>query len=272
MAKLRRDLQALNVRLRGEKTPDVSAPLVLEGSGTVQLSLPGSKAGSQTRVAIIFADDTYPASPVLLLCESSDAINSQLEDLNDSLQDGADLETIVRSICAALSLPNCLTQSPIAPAAADPEAEQDAQGLDIDDASCDASEAEQEESEDDDEAYDVAERDDEDLLKTIYQKISRWEQRETAIIKACLLSCTLCTSMTSLAAWSTQGYHSSCMQLSGHVMTHHFSSPCDAQMSVEQYCSKGHGQMLSLRFQCLIPSSESNAPGKLANFQPSADQ
>ncbi len=183
MSKLRRDLQTLNTRLQAEPQQS-SASVSLEGPGTVQLSLPRSEA----RVAIILADDSYPRAAVLVLCESDDTINSQLEELNELFEDGADLELIVTSIFAALGITCCLGREQPSQDAAEMEAEgeQEAQGSDIDDARIDDSGAEQEESEDDadDEAYDVAERDDEELLKTVFQKVSRWDQKEAAIIKA----------------------------------------------------------------------------------------
>ena len=183
MSKLRRDLQTLNTRLQAE-SQQRNASVCLEGPGTILLSLPRS----ETRVSIFLADDSYPRAAVLVLCESDDKINSQLEELNELFEDGADLEMIVTSIFAALDITCCLgkEQPSLGAAEMEAEGEQETQGSDINDARIDDSGAEQEESEDDadDEAYDVAERDDEELLKTVFQKVSRWDQKEAAIIKA----------------------------------------------------------------------------------------
>ena len=56
------------------------------------------------------------------------------------------------------------------------------EGSEVDQASFEGSEAEDSAGTDDD-AYAAAERDDEELLKTVFQKVSRWEQNEAAKIK-----------------------------------------------------------------------------------------
>ena len=56
------------------------------------------------------------------------------------------------------------------------------EGSEVDQASFEGSEAGDSAGTDDD-AYAAAERDDEELLKIVYQKVSRWEQNEAARIK-----------------------------------------------------------------------------------------
>ena len=60
--------------------------------------------------------------------------------------------------------------------------DEEAEGSQADQVSFDGSEAGDAEDTDDD-AYAVAERDDEELLKTVFQKVSRWEHKEASRIK-----------------------------------------------------------------------------------------
>ena len=181
-AKLRRDIEKLKSRLQAAPASETVRSVRLEGSGTVKLELAHVRAQPVIQVALIFADTNYPEAAVLLLCDSNDSVNSQLEDLSDAFQDGAALPAIVSAICARLDFPTCLADSSAGQPAAEMDREDEAEGSDIDH----VSEGSEEEAEDtDDDAYDVAERDDEDLLKVVFQKVSRWELKEAAITKAC---------------------------------------------------------------------------------------
>ncbi|KAK9866258.1 hypothetical protein WJX84_000376 [Apatococcus fuscideae] len=180
-AKLRRDIEKLKSRLQAAPASETVRSVRLEGSGTVKLELAHVRAQPVIQVALIFADTNYPEAAVLLLCDSNDSVNSQLEDLSDAFQDGAALPAIVSAICARLDFPTCLADSSAGQPAAEMDREDEAEGSDIDH----VSEGSEEEAEDtDDDAYDVAERDDEDLLKVVFQKVSRWELKEAAITKA----------------------------------------------------------------------------------------
>ena len=66
--------------------------------------------------------------------------------------------------------------------AAEMDRDEEAAGSQNDQVSFDGSEAADAEDTDDD-AYAVAERDDEELLKTVFQKVSRWEHKEASRIK-----------------------------------------------------------------------------------------